>query len=95
MYDLNAADTNESWPGPFATAYAIMEKRAEAKKAREDAINAAKSIEANETSGISSDEEVDLYEAALSTLSWSPSFPSITKVLFRLGVVLYVSFIVE
>lgn len=65
----------ESWPGPFATARAIMDKRAEAKKARDEAIMAKEreNSQSNIAVGNTDEEEVDIYESALKDVTWSPS----------------------
>eukprot|EP01036_Dinobryon_divergens_P029687 gene29687-38816_t len=74
----NVANESESWPGPFATAHAIMAKRSEAKQAREEAIKAAKNK--NELSNNSNfegedgdDDQRDIYEVPVGSLSWTPS----------------------
>lgn len=74
----NITNESESWPGPFATAHAIMAKRSEAKQAREEAIKAAKNK--NELSNNSNfegedgdDDQRDIYEVAVGSLSWTPS----------------------
>lgn len=77
----NTTNESESWPGPFATAHAIMAKRSEAKQAREEAIKAAK--DKNEFGNNSNfeaedgdDDHKDIYEVAVGSLTWTPSTTS-------------------
>ena len=68
-----ASDQKESWPGPFATAHAMIQQREDAKKAREDAIIAAASgTVASSISVVDMDE----FDRCLHFLKWEPSAES-------------------
>ena len=62
-------NAKESWPGPFNTAWQIMEKREAAKKAREEKLKQAK--DAVNIVDLESD-ELDAYDKELHTMSWDP-----------------------
>ena len=68
-----AGDQKESWPGPFATAHAMIQQREDAKKAREGAIIAA--ANGNVTSSISV-LDMDEFDRCLHYLKWEPSAES-------------------
>jgi hypothetical protein len=59
----------EAWPGPFATAYDLLEKRNEAKRLRQEA------IENSALGGVVTDceDELDDYDKILRSLCWNPS----------------------
>ena len=63
----------ESWPGPFATAHAMIQQREDAKKAREDAILAAANGTATSTINLM---DMDEFDKFLHTLKWEPSTES-------------------
>lgn len=65
-----ASDQKESWPGPFATAHAMIQQREDAKKAREDAILAAASGSVSATIAVA---DMDEFDRLLHTLKWDPS----------------------
>ena len=70
-----AAGSNqpESWPGPFATAHAMIQQREDAKKAREDAILAAANGSATSTINLI---DMDEFDKFLHSLKWEPSTES-------------------
>ena len=63
----------ESWPGPFATAHAMIQQREDAKKAREDAILAAANGTATSAINLM---DMDEFDKFLHTLKWEPSTES-------------------
>ena len=64
------SNQGESWPGPFATAHAMIQQREDAKKAREDAILAAANGTASAAVNIA---DMDEYDKFLHVLKWEPS----------------------
>lgn len=63
-------DQKESWPGPFATARAMIQQREDAKKAREEAILAASS---GTSTAVINVNDMDEYDKYLNSLKWEPS----------------------
>ena len=67
------SDQKESWPGPFATAHAMIQQREDAKKAREDAIIAAASGTVASSISVL---DMDEFDRCLHFLKWEPSAES-------------------
>ena len=63
-------DPKESWPGPFATARAMMQQREDAKKSREDAILVAANGVASAAVNLCDMDEFDVF---LHSLKWEPA----------------------
>ena len=75
-------DESEAWPGPFATAHRIMERRDELKKLREEKLLLMK--ENGEGYRIIEEDNLDKYELALHKLtSWTPSVVDLQEADFR------------
>jgi hypothetical protein len=69
--NLNGRDgQKESWPGPFATAHAMIQQREDAKKAREEAILAASNGTSTAVINVA---DMDEYDKYLNSLQWEPS----------------------
>eukprot|EP01038_Epipyxis_sp_PR26KG_P011954 gene11954-16001_t len=68
----SSKESEEQWPGPFATAWQIMQQRDEAKAARESQIAALKDGHIQEIA----DDDLDMYDKELKQLKWKPTFIS-------------------
>eukprot|EP01041_Mallomonas_annulata_P000564 gene564-1089_t len=71
---INMGNETENWPGPFATAHAMIEKREEVKLRRLAAI--AQAQEGNAT--VENDDLLDVYDEKMHNLIWNPKRGSLS-----------------